>query len=125
MKDINENLAPFRKSQADVMAGFGKLATAAMAEGTVSMKHKELIALAIGITQHCSGCIAFHVKGRWPRPDERRRSAGRLGRHRRPQSRLMTPLACHGRLADRPRMPPAPGLFYASFSCSSSACSTW
>jgi len=62
MKDINENLAPFRKTQADVMAGFGKLATAAMAEGTVSMKHKELIALAIGITQHCSGCIAFHVK---------------------------------------------------------------
>lgn len=23
---------------------------------------KELIALAIGITQHCSGCIGFHVK---------------------------------------------------------------
>jgi AhpD family alkylhydroperoxidase len=33
-----------------------------MAEGVVSAKHKELIALAIGITQHCSGCIGFHVK---------------------------------------------------------------
>jgi AhpD family alkylhydroperoxidase len=33
-----------------------------MAEGEVSTKHKELIALAIGITQHCSGCIGFHVK---------------------------------------------------------------
>ena len=28
----------------------------------VSAKHKELTALAIGITQHCSGCIGFHVK---------------------------------------------------------------
>ena len=44
------------------MQGFGQLAKAAMAEGAVSEKHKELIALAIGITQHCSGCIGFHVK---------------------------------------------------------------
>jgi AhpD family alkylhydroperoxidase len=33
-----------------------------MAGGAISEKHKELIALAIGITQHCSGCIGFHVK---------------------------------------------------------------
>jgi AhpD family alkylhydroperoxidase len=44
------------------MQGFGQLAKAAMAEGAVSTKHKELMALAIGITQHCSGCIGFHVK---------------------------------------------------------------
>ena len=30
--------------------------------GAVSARNKELIALAIGITQHCSGCIGFHVK---------------------------------------------------------------
>ena len=60
--DINENLAPFRKSQPEVMQGFGQLARAAMAEGAVSAKHKELIALAIGVTQGCSGCIGFHVK---------------------------------------------------------------
>ena len=35
---------------------------AAMAEGALSAKHKEPMALAIGITQHCSGCIGFHVK---------------------------------------------------------------
>lgn len=62
MKDINENLGPFRKSQSETMLGFGQMAKAAMAEGTVSAKHKEMIALAIGVTQHCSGCIAFHVK---------------------------------------------------------------
>jgi len=44
------------------MMGFGQLAKAAMAEGAVSEKNKELIALAIGVTQHCSGCIGFHVK---------------------------------------------------------------
>lgn len=62
MQDINEGLMPLRKSQADALKGFGQLAQAAMAEGAISTKHKELMALAIGITQHCSGCIGFHVK---------------------------------------------------------------
>lgn len=60
--NINENLMPLRKAQPDAMAAFGQLARSAMAEGVVSAKHKELIALAIGITQHCSGCIGFHIK---------------------------------------------------------------
>lgn len=59
---INQQLGPLRKSQPEAMAGFGQLAKASMAEGAVSAKHKELIALAIGITQRCSGCIGFHVK---------------------------------------------------------------
>jgi AhpD family alkylhydroperoxidase len=60
--DINESLAPFRKAQPDAMAGFGQLARAAMTDGALGARQKELIALAIGITQHCSGCIGFHVK---------------------------------------------------------------
>lgn len=59
---INESLAPFRKNQSEAMAGFGQLAKASMAAGSLSAKHKELIALAIGVSQHCSGCIGFHVK---------------------------------------------------------------
>ncbi len=62
VQNINQNLAPFRKSQPEAMQGFGQLARAAMAEGALSAKSKELIALAIGVTQHCSGCIGFHVK---------------------------------------------------------------
>jgi AhpD family alkylhydroperoxidase len=62
IQNINENLAPLRKAQPEAMQGFAQLSKAAMAEGTVSAKHKELIALAIGITQHCSGCIGFHIK---------------------------------------------------------------
>jgi len=62
VNNINQNLAPFRKSQSEAMQGFGQLARSAMAEGALSAKSKELIALAIGVTQHCSGCIGFHVK---------------------------------------------------------------
>lgn len=62
MHDINDKLALLRKAQPEVLAGFGQMARFAMAEGAVSAKHKELMALAIGVTQHCSGCIAFHVK---------------------------------------------------------------
>ncbi|WP_096664221.1 carboxymuconolactone decarboxylase family protein [Polaromonas sp. AET17H-212] len=62
MQDINESLAQFRKAQPEAMQGFGQLSRAAMSEGAISAKHKELMALAIGVTQHCSGCLAFHVK---------------------------------------------------------------
>ena len=62
IQNINGQLAPFRKSQSEAMQGFGQLAKASLADGALSEKHKELIALAIGITQHCSGCIGFHVK---------------------------------------------------------------
>ncbi|MBM3379126.1 MAG: carboxymuconolactone decarboxylase family protein [Betaproteobacteria bacterium] len=59
---IGTHTLALRKAQPDAMQAFGKLATTAMAEGAISAKHKELMALAIGVTQHCSGCIGFHVK---------------------------------------------------------------
>ncbi len=62
IQNINESLVPFRKAQPDAMQAFGQLARAAMSEGAISARNKELMALAIGITQHCSGCIGFHVK---------------------------------------------------------------
>src|SRR5574343_460076 len=62
IQNINTQLGPFRQSQPEAMQGFGQLAKASMAEGEISAKHKELIALAIGVTQRCSGCIGFHVK---------------------------------------------------------------
>lgn len=62
IKDINAHLAPLRKAQPEALQAFGQLAGVAMKEGAISAKNKELMALAIGITQHCSGCIGFHVK---------------------------------------------------------------
>ena len=60
--NINQNLASMRQTQAAPMQAFTQLAKLAMAEGALSAKTKELMALAIGITQHCSGFIGFHVK---------------------------------------------------------------
>ena len=62
IQNISKSMATLRKSQTEAMQGFGQLAKSAMATGAISEKHKELMALAIGITQHCSGCIGFHVK---------------------------------------------------------------
>jgi AhpD family alkylhydroperoxidase len=62
MQDINTSLAPFRKAQPNAMAGFAQLAKAAITDGAISAKHKELIAVSIAVTQGCSGCIGFHVK---------------------------------------------------------------
>ncbi|HWE65139.1 MAG TPA: carboxymuconolactone decarboxylase family protein [Acidimicrobiales bacterium] len=46
-----------------VLAGFNALHKAAMAEGVLDMKVKELIALAISITRECDGCISAHARG--------------------------------------------------------------
>ncbi len=59
---ISQHLAPLRKSQPATMAGFSAMAKGAMAEGALSEKNKELIALGISLSQRCAGCIGFHVK---------------------------------------------------------------
>ena len=61
-QSITKHLAPLRKSQQATMAGFGAMAKAAMADGALSEKQKELIALGISVSQRCAGCIGFHVK---------------------------------------------------------------
>ncbi|MDH4366132.1 MAG: carboxymuconolactone decarboxylase family protein [Acidimicrobiia bacterium] len=43
------------------MRGFNTLHTSSVADGALPREVKELMALAIGITSHCEGCIAFHV----------------------------------------------------------------
>jgi AhpD family alkylhydroperoxidase len=44
-----------------LMQTFARLHNSATDEGALSTKVKELIALAIGITVRCNGCIAYHV----------------------------------------------------------------
>ncbi|NDJ85449.1 MAG: carboxymuconolactone decarboxylase family protein [Chloroflexi bacterium] len=43
------------------MRGFGQLHKASVADGALSGKSKELIALGIAIAVRCDGCIAYHV----------------------------------------------------------------
>jgi AhpD family alkylhydroperoxidase len=46
----------------EVYAAYAQLAKAATAEGELTSKTKELIALAIAATRECDGCIAAHAK---------------------------------------------------------------
>jgi AhpD family alkylhydroperoxidase len=58
--------APYReltKTIPDVMAGYSALQRAAMAEGALSARVKELIALAISVTRECDGCVSAHARG--------------------------------------------------------------
>jgi AhpD family alkylhydroperoxidase len=43
------------------MSGFAQLNARSMAEGVLSAKVKELMALSIAICVRCDGCIAYHV----------------------------------------------------------------
>lgn len=45
----------------ETMKGFSALHKASVADGHLSSKNKELIALAIAIAVRCDGCIAFHI----------------------------------------------------------------
>lgn len=45
----------------DAIHGFGGLFSKVMKDGSLSLKEKELIALAIGVAGHCTPCIRAHV----------------------------------------------------------------
>ncbi len=61
-RDISTYVGELRKLAPDAMQGFSALSKNATASGEIDEKTKEFIALAIGIAQHCDGCIGFHVK---------------------------------------------------------------
>lgn len=46
----------------DVMAAFKAFDAAAFAEGALSVKVKELIAVAVAVTTQCPYCIEIHAK---------------------------------------------------------------
>lgn len=60
-KHLKEHIARLRKRIPSCITGFGQLHQEGMKAGALDGKQKELIALAIGIVQHCDGCIAFHI----------------------------------------------------------------
>ena len=58
---IAEYMSKLAAGQPVLMEAFDSLHTAAGAEGALSTKVKELIALAIAVAARCDGCIAFHT----------------------------------------------------------------
>lgn len=60
--DLSKALGTLRKEIPETMQGFGALSNSAMKAGALSELDKELLALAIGVTQRCDGCLGYHVK---------------------------------------------------------------
>jgi len=61
-RDLSASIGLIRKDIPEVMKGFSSMAGAALEDGALSRKTKELIALSIGVAGHCKGCVGFHVK---------------------------------------------------------------
>jgi AhpD family alkylhydroperoxidase len=55
-------LDTFRKAHPDAAKGFTALHHGTLADGALSVREKELQALAIGIVKQCTDCIGFHVQ---------------------------------------------------------------
>jgi AhpD family alkylhydroperoxidase len=62
-EDLRGPAVELRRAIPEVLSGFAQLSQAAMSDGELDRKTKELIALAIAITRECDGCIAAHAKG--------------------------------------------------------------
>jgi len=83
IQDISQSMAGLRKAQPEAMQGFGQLAKAAMTAGSISEKHKELIA---GHWHHAAlfGLHWFSYQGAAPpelQPGRAGRHAGRVRLH--------------------------------------------
>jgi AhpD family alkylhydroperoxidase len=60
---ITQGITGLRQTgAAETLAGFSAMSKAALADGALDKKMKELIALAIGAAKQCDGCIGFHTK---------------------------------------------------------------
>ncbi|MCF8482243.1 MAG: carboxymuconolactone decarboxylase family protein [Rhodospirillum sp.] len=60
---LADGMGTLSKAEPQTMAAFSSLMAATTGtDGSLSVKTKELIALAIAITVRCDGCIAHHVK---------------------------------------------------------------
>lgn len=62
---VSDELRPLardlRQAIPDVFRGFAELHKGAFAAGALDVRTKELIALAIAVTERCDGCIAAHA----------------------------------------------------------------
>lgn len=60
--NLQAGMGRLGEANPETVAAFQQLMGATIRPGSLSTKVKELIALAIGITVRCDGCIAHHAK---------------------------------------------------------------
>ncbi len=59
---ISKNVQNLSKGIPETLKGFYAMSKAATDDGALDKKTKEFIALAIGVSTRCDGCIGFHTK---------------------------------------------------------------
>jgi len=62
IEDLAEPTKDLRAAAPEAWAGFGALHDAAMSDGVLPARVKELMALVIAVVKRCDGCIAYHAK---------------------------------------------------------------
>lgn len=60
--EMRAELRVMNKLIPETASGFGVLSKAAKEEGSLSVKEREYVALAIAISQRCEPCISFHIE---------------------------------------------------------------
>ena len=60
--DLRDGMKRYAEAAPETMQAFRGLMGATTADGALPARVKELIALAIGISVRCDGCIAHHVR---------------------------------------------------------------
>lgn len=63
LRDLREPTIALRRRIPEAFRAFLDLSDAAMADGALPARYKELIALALAVSEHCEGCIAYHARG--------------------------------------------------------------
>lgn len=61
--ELRQPARELREHIPEVVGAYATMQRAAMGEGDLPAKVKELIALAIAVTRECDGCVAAHVRG--------------------------------------------------------------
>lgn len=77
--DLRAPTRSLRDASPDVWGGFGQLHQAAVADGALPAKVKELMALAIAVVKQCDGCIAYHARAAVARGATAEEAADALG----------------------------------------------
>jgi len=77
--DLRQPTRELRRAVPETWEGFGHLHKQAVAEGEVPAHIKELVALAIGVVEHCDGCVAYHARAAVQQGATREEAAEILG----------------------------------------------
>ena len=61
-ESVNDAALALTRSHPEAMRGFKALGAATYADGALTRKTKELIALALSVGARCDGCVAYHAR---------------------------------------------------------------